>query len=257
MSLHLPRPRTLLISTAAIVVGTVALLGSEVYIAFSGPASAQPPGSADGVVGSGTGRPIRLVVLGDSTGAAVGAGDVILGYPHRIAARVAHDLNRTVDLRVLAVSGARIADVRSAQLPQVAALNPDVILMAVGANDVVHLTNSDDARRDLRFVIAGLRATGAHVVVSGVPAMGTVGRAPQPLRALLGLTGKRYDGIWQDETAAAGVTRVDLAAQTEEQFTNDPTMLSMDSFHPSAAGYAVWAEVLGPAVEAAARDVPV
>jgi len=250
------RARPLLIVGAAVALGSIAVLVAEAVLGFSGDGSPQPAGSANGTYGDGAGPPIRLVILGDSTAVAVGAGSVENGYPHRLAAALATDLRRRVEVTVLAVSGARIADVRHSQLPRVAGLQPNVVLIAAGGNDVTHLTNADDARRDLREVIAGAESTGARTVVVGVPAMGAIRRVAQPLRWLVGLLGRRYDDIWREETVSAHAARVELAAETEQPFTDDPQMFAKDGFHPSAKGYALWADVIEPVLRAAAASVP-
>jgi len=242
MHLRVPRRRTIALVAGVSILGSVGLLVAEAVLGFSGAGSAQPSRSSDGTIGTGTGSPVRLVVLGDSTGVAVGAGDVALGYPRRLATALAAATGHRIDLHVLAVSGARIADVRTAQVPQLAPLRPDVILLVVGGNDVIHFTNQDDARRDLRFVIDAAKATGAGLVVSGIPAMGTIRRVAQPLRAIVGRVASGYEAVWEAEAQTAQVAFVDLAAQTEKPFSDDASMLSEDGFHPSAKGYELWAK---------------
>jgi lysophospholipase L1-like esterase len=243
-----------LVATGA-VIGAVALLVTEAMVALLGDASMQPPGSADAVVGAGDERPLRLVVLGDSTGAAVGAGDVALGYPRRVAEALAAGIGSRVDLRVLAVSGARVADVRSGQLQRLSGLRPDLVLLVVGGNDGTHMTPVHAVRVDLRAIIEGASATGAHVIVAGIPAMGTIRRFSQPLRALTGALAEWYDAVWREETNRAGAARIELAAQTERPFREDPSLLSEDGLHPSASGYAVWADVIAPVAIAVARTL--
>ena len=77
------------------------------------------------------------VVLGDSTAAGRGA-----NYANGIAVRTARHLarSRPVLLVNLAVSGARVADVARDQLPAAVRLKPDLVLLAVGANDATHFT---------------------------------------------------------------------------------------------------------------------
>ena len=242
--LHRVRGRPALIATSVIGAGLTAVLAVEARMGRSGEASTAPSGSPDGIVGAAVGAPLMMVVLGDSTGAAVGATDVDHGYPRLVAGALATVASRPVTLRVLAISGARVADVRSAQLPSVAEAHPDIALLVVGGNDVTHLTRRRAARRDLRAVIEGCARTGATVVVAGVPAVGTTRRVAQPLRLILRLRAHRLDTVWRDETAAAGAVRVELAAQTGPAFAADAALFSDDMFHPSDKGYALWARVL-------------
>lgn len=239
------RRRPVLTATSAVVATVAAVLIVEVAMGRSGGRSTAPEGSQDGVMGAGDGVPLTLVVLGDSTGAAVGATTVSHGFPRLVAATLARAAHRPVALRVLAVSGARVVNVRTNQVPRVGTIRPDIVLLVVGGNDVTHFTRRGAARRDLRAVIAECSHTGAIVVVAGVPAVGTTRRVAQPLRLTLRLRAHRLDRLWHDETAAAGAVRVELAAQTGPAFAADATLFSDDRFHPSDRGYALWADVLG------------
>ena len=237
-----------LVAAALLAAGAAGVFAVEAVLGFTGGSSSAPEGSPDGVVGDGDGSPLVLVVLGDSTGVAVGASDVERGYPRLVANALAAAARRPVRLHVLSVSGARVADVRSEQLPRVNALQPDVVLLVVGGNDVVHLTRHRTARHDLRAVIRECQDTGARVVVAGVPAMGTTRRVAEPLRSLIRIATHRLDRVWREETAAAAAVRVELAAETGPAFAADRSLFSGDLFHPSDRGYALWARVLGGGV---------
>lgn len=73
------------------------------------------------------------------------------------------------------------------------------------------------------------------------------------------MAGRRGRAVARAQNAAAaaipGVGLVDLAALTGPRFRADPSLLSADLFHPSADGYALWAEVLLPATREAAASV--
>ena len=117
----------------------LAVLGIEVLIAISTVPDDgyRAPSRAPRSFGDGAARPLRYVVLGDSTGAGRGA-----PYERGIAVATARGLGarRRVTLTNLAVSGARLDDVRSEQLPGAMRLRPQLVLVAAGANDVTGLT---------------------------------------------------------------------------------------------------------------------
>ncbi|MGI8609182.1 MAG: SGNH/GDSL hydrolase family protein [Candidatus Dormibacteria bacterium] len=237
----------------ALLVTLIALLVAEGFAAFRGDGSPEAPGSPDEVVGPTTGAPLLFVVLGDSTGSGVGAVSQDLGYARRCARALAARTGRRVQLRDFAVSGARVADVLNDQLPRMGTLRPDLVLLVIGGNDVTHLTSPAAARRDLGRVLDSLATSGAPVIVSGVPAMGTATRLLQPLRFLVGAVAAFvYDPIWRQEAARRQMRRVDLADRTGPAFARDHSLLAPDGFHPSPRGYEVWAnafnEVIAQAV---------
>ncbi|GAC1332111.1 MAG: SGNH/GDSL hydrolase family protein [Candidatus Dormibacteria bacterium] len=236
------------------VVGVFALLVAEAALAFQGDGSPEAPGSPDEVVGAPGDQPLTLAILGDSTGSGVGAVTQDQGYPRRVARGLADRLHRRVELHVYAVSGARVNDVLTDQLRRMEGLHPDIVLLVIGGNDVINLTPPWRARADLSAVLERLAQYHVPVIVSGVPAMGTVTRVAQPLRLVAGLVAAYvYDPIWREETARRGMTRVNLADITGPIFAADHSMLAPDGFHPSPRGYAVWAETFRPALEQAAR----
>lgn len=228
------------IAVLAIPVGALcllAVLAVEVLLARRGPMLARQPLELDGRVGGGPGPVLRAVWLGDSTAAGVGVDEPTEALAHVVSA----GLGRPVDLTVLAVSGDRVGDVVADQLTAAAAVDPDLVFVSVGANDVTHLTSRSDFRSQYRTVLDRLR-DGAEVVVLGVPDMGAVPRLAQPLRAIAGLRGRQLDEVVRDVAGEAGATYVPIAAATGPAFRAEPEVLfAADDYHPSAAGYRLWA----------------
>jgi lysophospholipase L1-like esterase len=74
----------------------------------------------------------------------------------------------------------------------------------------------------------------------------------QPLRAVAAWQGRRVGAAERAAATQAGAVTVDLAALTGAAFRNDQGLLASDGYHPSAAGYALWAQVLAPKVATAA-----
>jgi lysophospholipase L1-like esterase len=250
-----------LVLAAVVIVVPIAVLGAEVELARHGAsvptpdvatlAAAFAPRDAapDGVV--------RVLWLGDSTAAGVGASGPAGSVSSQVGDRlVAAGSHHAFDVRVIAKSGARIGDVVRDQLPRVASMHPDVVVISVGANDTIHLTRTKAFRDRYNALLDGLRARSVaadHVVVVGVPDMGAPHRLWQPLRALVGLRGRRLDRESERVAHAHHARYVDLFRATSHAFRTRPsTYFARDKYHPSDAGYALWAEAIAPAVIAAA-----
>ena len=192
----------------------------------------------DGDVGP-DGEPLRVVWLGDSTAAGVGADTVEGALPRQVAMA----LDRPVRLRVLARSGARLRDVVAQQLPQVADLEerPDLVIVSVGANDVVHLTRRGTFRQQYASLLHAL--AGTRVVVLGIPDMASALVLAQPLRAVVGARARGVDR-WIRSTAASfpDVHHIDIAKRPRT--TKAADYLSADRYHPNEAGYGLWASIV-------------
>lgn len=218
----------------------LAVLTLEVALARRGPMLSTPPLQLDGRVGEGPGPALEAVWLGDSTAAGVGASSVAGALPVRVSAA----LDRPVDLTVLARSGATVGDVVERQLPRVAGLDPDVVFVSVGANDVTHLTSRGDFDQRYRRLLAGLPDS-ADVVLLGVPDMGAIPRLAQPLRAIAGFRGRQLDEVVREVAADTGNAYVDIAGETGPAFRRDPQrFFAADRYHPSGAGYELWADAV-------------
>lgn len=182
-----------------------------------------------------------VVWLGDSTAAGEGASSAA----GTVAGQVEDGLGRPgASLTVLAVSGARVADVLARQVPLVAGRHPDLVLISVGANDTIHLTGRTEFRRTYEGLVRALPA-GVPVVLLGVPDMGSIARFAQPLRAIAGRRGRRLDGEVRRVATATGAVYADIAGPTGPAFRRDPRRyFAADDFHPSDAGYRLWADAV-------------
>jgi lysophospholipase L1-like esterase len=231
----------MLIAAVAVPVALVALLAVEVQLARHGPdLPDDSPIEHDGRVGGSAAPALRMVWLGDSTAAGVGASDA----DHAIPRRVARALDRPADLISRAVSGARASDVVDDQLDGLASLEPDAVLVSIGANDVVHLTSRDAFRRSYEALVAGV-PDDALLVILGVPDMGAPERYLQPLRGIAGLRGRQLDEVSESIAQEHDAVYVDIAGETGPTMRSDPDRyFAADGYHPSDDGYALWADAV-------------
>jgi acyl-CoA thioesterase I len=219
---------------AAAVAGVAVVLVVEIQLARGG--SRLP--DLDLVLNrAGTGK--RVVWLGDSTAAGVGASSSAGALPSQVADGLA-----APEVAVLAISGARVADVLADQVPKVAALRPNLVLISVGANDTIHLTGRGAFRHSYEKVVRALPA-GVPVVLLGVPDMGAIPRFAQPLRAVSGWRGRNVDTEVRRVAAGTGAVYADIAGPTGPPFRRHPDRyFAADDFHPSDAGYGLWADAV-------------
>lgn len=260
------RWRRVATALTAVVLGANALvvvvLGGELLLAVrGGERLADSVAGIDGVVGAVTPgvEPLQAVWLGDSTAAGVGAGGPEGTVARRVAAALVGAGGRPVEVSVFAIAGAQVSDVRDRQLPRLGedGVTADVVFISVGANDTTHLIGTERFRATYAEVLDGLRellAPGGRVVLLGVPAMGTIPRFLEPLRTLVGVRGERLDDQVAALAAERGLTYVDIAGETGPAFDAAPsTNYAADDYHPSDAGYALWAAAV---VAALAEPAP-
>jgi len=245
-------PRLFAVGTLATVTTALAVLGAEAVVAvrreYVDPESAP---SVAGQFGDTAGRAVRLVLLGDSTGAGVGVQAVGETVGGQLAQRLARR-GWQVHLAGVAISGSRCRDL-GPQVSRALLGQPDIAIICIGSIDALRGALLPAIRRDLGAAVERLTAAGVYTIVATCPDLGATRSFAQPLRTIASRRGRRVAAAEASATAAAGGESVDLARLTGPIFRADPGTLSSDEFHPSADGYRLWAEVLQPTVEAAAR----
>lgn len=202
------------------------------------------------------GEPVRLVLLGDSLAAGLGADRRKETLGARIAKNVASRVVRPVQLHSVAIVGSETHELQR----QIEAIPkgylPDVAVIVVGGNDVTHLIPPERATKHLAAAIEELQHMGARVVVGTCPDLGSLRPVPQPLRIILSLMSWRMARHQTRVARREGAIAVDLRRAVGPMFRAEPDELfSVDQFHPSAAGYRRTAAALAPSIIEALRHM--
>ena len=205
------------------------------------------PPSGDGVYGSGKGKPLVFVVLGDSSAVGLGVERAAETPGVLVAAALSELAERPVRLACHAVSGAESREL-DAQVDRALAEKPDVALIMIGANDVTTLTKPTVSVRHLEDAVRRLVEVGCEVVVGTCPDLGTIRPIAQPLRLLARRWSRQMAAAQTIAVVRAGGRTVSLGSVLGPAFASDRSMFSVDEFHPSAVGYAQAAAVLLPSV---------
>src|SRR5882757_1221087 len=172
-------------SIALLILLAAVVLWQVLFIKFHHGAAVPAPDIPRGTEAFGmSGTPIRFVVMGDSTSIGQGA-DYDAGIARRSAAYLAQ--THHVELTNVGVSGARVADVLHGQVAKAVALHPDVVLLAIGANDVTHFTSFGSVRQNITVAITQLQSANPRIsiILTGSPAMGPVPRFALPTQWIM------------------------------------------------------------------------
>lgn len=190
------------------------------------------------------------MVFGDST--ATGYGCVVADeVPGVLIARgLAEQSGKRIRLSTKAIVGATSKGL-SGQIDAmfVAGAPPDAAVVMIGANDVTALNGIGPSARRVGAAVSRLRGSGAVVVVGTCPDFGVITAIPQPLRLVARTIGLRLARAQAVAVRAAGGVPVPFSALLTPEFQKAPEeYFSDDMFHPSAAGYALAAQQLLPAL---------
>ncbi|MEO6715502.1 MAG: SGNH/GDSL hydrolase family protein [Mycobacteriales bacterium] len=236
----------------ATAVTGIAVIGAEVVLAMRKTylmGDSAPP--VTGEFGKPEDPLVRLVMIGDSTAAGVGVSRTQDTIGAQVAMRLS-SMGYHVKLSGVAISGSRAGDLapqvgRALVMTEV----PDIALIIIGGNDATHFTQLDDVGRSVEESVRRLREAGIGVVVATCPEMGAPNFA-RPLRDIVSWRGRGVAAKTERAATRAGGLTVDLAREAGPIFKRDPQRLhSVDDFHPSAAGYRVWADAIIPVLQRA------
>lgn len=206
-------------------------------------------GESTGAIGQG-GTTIRLLAIGDSIVAGVGArtlGNALVG---QTAARLAESSGTRVAWTAHGTSGVTSRYIATRIVPRVADQSDggafDAILVSAGVNDLISLHGIGRWRRDLDDLLKTLsnRWPRAVIAFSGLPPMNHFPALPQPLRALLGMRARHFD-----RELRALVDVYPQAVHIPLEFEADAESFSADGFHPSEESYAQFGQVAAQAIE--------
>jgi acyl-CoA thioesterase I len=159
------------------------------------------------------------VAFGDSLTEGYGATGESADYPSQLSRRLG------VEIQNHGVSGETSADALQ-RLPQIEALNPRVVLLCFGGNDVLRGMPREQMFANLGAMIDRLQARGSFVVLIGV----------------------RGSGLLSDANASgfeelAEQKRVKHISNILDGLLTQPSLMA-DYIHPNDAGYAKIAERL-------------
>ncbi len=197
--------------------------------------------------------PIVYVALGDSTGAGVGARNG--GYVARLFKRLEARRPQS-KLSNLCVSGSTTADVVRNQLERGVALNPDLVTIGIGINDIGHGLTIEQFSKNFDQILSTLKEkTHATIVVTNLPDISSAPRIPNSMRSVYQRQIDDYCKRLEEIANKHGVTIFDIYTITKKELPSHPEYFSADGFHPSDEGYELWATQMWPTL-AQAVGVP-
>ncbi|MDO7883007.1 SGNH/GDSL hydrolase family protein [Salinibacterium soli] len=183
--------------------------------------------------------PLRLLVLGDSTAAGVGADTQDEALPGQLGRELSALTGRGVSWRAIGENGADARELIERYLDEACALGPqDVVFLSIGANDALGLRSRGAFVRDIRVLLDRLREASpdAAILMSSLPAFFRFELLPQPLKWHLYLHSRSLE-----DGARAVVEAFPGAHMSPPPPPYTEGFFASDLFHPGPIGYRDWA----------------
>ena len=173
---------------------------------------------------------IRLVALGDSTVQAVGASSPLKGMVGQVAGLIERETGRMVHIDNVSVFGAKAYNVADEQLKRIDAIGADIIMVAVGANDAIRVSDIDTYRDAMQRIVAALPPE--KTVIADVAMV---------------KNRDEYQEILNDLRTRRGTLRADIEKAFHDHMPTK-SMVARDFFHPNDYGYTFWFAAFEPAI---------
>lgn len=214
------------------------------------------PDAADpeGIVAGNSARPLRLLVIGESTMSGVGVSTHEEGFAGALARTLGAGWGTEVQWKVYARSGYTLKRLLHELLPLITEHQADFIVVGMGGNEAFKLNTPAGFRRDMQAVINELRAKFGADVPIAFPNMPPIKEFPAFTPLIKFTLGNMVEYFGEElEELLIGqpnmyynpeVIRLDYWTK-ELNMDSDPTAFFSDGVHPSGLTYTTWATDFG------------
>ncbi len=178
----------------------------------------------------------KILVIGDSTAVGVGSTDPKL----TIAGRLGMDFPNA-EIKNLGVSGLRIDGLVKQFDPKLIG-HYDLIIIQIGANDIIHLTPLIKVKPDLNQLLTAAKTVSNQIVILHSGNVGLAPFFPSCLEFIWRQRSLEMRALYQQTVEQYGAVYVDLFTERQEDiFLKDiQKYYSPDLLHPSSEGYGIW-----------------
>jgi acyl-CoA thioesterase I len=189
---------------------------------------------------------VRYVALGDSytIGTSVEAEE---RWPNQLVERIG-------DLELVgnpAVNGYTSADLIADELPRLDDLDPELVSVLIGVNDVVQGVPDSQYAANVAVILDELlaRLPEERIVCVATPDYTRTPRGGDygdPAEQSDGIV--RFNAILREACEQRGIAFVPDIFEISQEVTGDPSLVASDGLHPSAAQYDRWVDAIEPVV---------
>jgi lysophospholipase L1-like esterase len=196
--------------------------------------------------------PARMLALGDSytSGEAVPA---TKSWPRQLAAALLADSVRVTALTVIAHTGWTTTDLIDTLAALTDTTRYDLVTLQIGVNNQFGRLPFSVFQNEFPLLVTRATALArdrpSRVVVLSIPdySVTPVGSRVDPDRVRREIDG--YNGFIAATLDSTRVTYINIT-DISRQAADDPTLIARDGLHPSGKMYALWVDVVRPAVAA-------
>ena len=181
---------------------------------------------------------VKLLVLGESTAAGVGARTHETALAGQFARLLGEKIGKSVEWQVVGRSGITVKETIHELVPKIPDEKFDYIMLALCGNEVLKLRSPRTFRRDMKKLLAILQEKNADTTffLTNAPAVRLSPVLPFPIKFVLGHLSALHDANAREFTGE--MPKVFYFHQP----TSVPEDFWADGIHPSEKGYTAWSK---------------
>lgn len=190
-----------------------------------------------------------FIAMGDSTVEGVGASHHTRSYTGIIYSMIKERFPKAKYYN-FGKFGSSTKEVIAEQLEKTIKLNPDLVTISVGANDMNNKILPKRFAKNLLIIIERLqKETNAKIVINNLPDFTDSAAISLTHRRLSRLVISRYNKEIEKVASQSDVFYIDLYKHSRVYAKHYPELIAEDKFHPSDFGYALWANTIMTSIE--------
>ncbi|MEI7452540.1 MAG: SGNH/GDSL hydrolase family protein [Candidatus Falkowbacteria bacterium] len=186
---------------------------------------------------------VVYAALGDSLTAGAGASKYEESWPYLVAQKLAGDSRRVV-LTDFAVPGYRTDDLLNVLVDPALNSKPDVVTLLIGTNDIYSNVSAEEFAQNYRAILEKLKSAKTKVYLISIPFIGSSSIILPAYSSYSAARITKFNNIINNFAKEYGFAYIDIATPTKNLLKTDGTHYSADAFHPSASGYALFANLI-------------
>lgn len=200
-------------------------------------------------VGSPAETELSYVALGDSLTSGVGAETFDKSYSYLVAQQIVKP-DQSITLTTESYPGYKAIDLINHNLDATVKLQPDIVTILIGGNDVHGFgPSANEFRANYETLIRRIHTeTKADIFAISIPYIGKNSLIWPPYKNYYSARTITFNSIIKDLSTKYGIHYIDLYTPTLPYANASSHYYSKDDFHPSPDGYALWAGVIARAI---------
>lgn len=184
------------------------------------------------------------IALGDSLTSGIGVNKPGEMLPALLAAKMSDD-GVSIILKNFSTPGYKTRDIINVFLGPTIQAKPDIITLLIGVNDIHNHIGRTQFKKNYQYILDKLTTeTTAKIYLINIPYIGSNSAIIPPLDYYFETETNEYNKIIKELATQYNLPYIDLNSAEKDLFKTDGPHYAADSFHPSAIGYKLWANII-------------